>query len=104
MLKDETGIRDRVESFFGMRKIQIEDGRIYLNNQPYYQKLLLDQGYWEESLITAPSDEDYKNDILMAKAMGFVPSMTSRPNVGTQIACVFVKHIPSISSRSAIMA
>ena len=40
----------------------------------------------------------------MAKAMGFVPSMTSRPNVGTQMACVFVKHMPSMSSRSAIMA
>lgn len=71
VLTDDSGIRDRVESYFGMRKIQIEDGKIYLNNQPYYQKLLLDQGYWEESLITAPSDEDYKNDILMAKAMGF---------------------------------
>ncbi len=70
-LKNGTEVTDRVESYFGMRKVRIEGGRIYLNNQPYYQKLLLDQGYWEESLITAPSDEDYKNDILMSKAMGF---------------------------------
>ena len=70
-LKNGTEMTDRVESYFGMRKVRIEGGRIYLNNQPYYQKLLLDQGYWEESLITAPSDEDYKNDILMSKAMGF---------------------------------
>lgn len=71
VLKDSLGEKDRVESYFGMRKIQIENGKIYLNNQPYYQKLLLDQGYWEESLVTAPSDEAYKNDILMSKAMGF---------------------------------
>lgn len=64
-------VKDRVESYFGMRKVQIVDGKIYLNNQPYYQKLLLDQGYWEESLMTAPSDEDYRKDILMSKAMGF---------------------------------
>ena len=70
-LKNGTEVTDRVESYFGMRKVRIEGGRIYLNNQPYYQKLLLDQGYWEESLITAPSDEDYKNDILMSKAICF---------------------------------
>lgn len=71
VLKADGKEADRVESYFGMRKIQIEDGRIYLNNRPYYQKLLLDQGYWEESLLTAPDDEAYKKDILKSKAMGF---------------------------------
>ncbi|WP_426348548.1 glycoside hydrolase family 2 protein [Alloiococcus sp. CFN-8] len=64
-------MKDKVISYFGMRKIHIENGRIFLNNRPYYQKLLLDQGYWKESLITAPSDEAYKEDIIKAKAMGF---------------------------------
>ena len=68
----DSGIRaDVVESYFGMRKIHIENGKLYLNNQPYYQKLVLDQGYWKESLITAPDDLEYCNDILKAKAMGF---------------------------------
>lgn len=62
---------DEVKTYFGMRKIHIEEGRIYLNNQPCYQKLVLDQGYWKESLLTAPSDEAYVADIRMAKAMGF---------------------------------
>lgn len=70
-LTDGAAETDRVESYFGMRKVEIENGKIYLNNQPYYQKLLLDQGYWEESLMTAPSDEAFKKDILMAKEMGF---------------------------------
>ena len=43
----------------------------YLNNQPYMHKLVLDQGYWKESLVTAPTDEEYKNDILKCKEMGF---------------------------------
>lgn len=67
----DTRILDTVQSYFGMRKIHIENGRLYLNNQPYFHKLLLDQGYWAEGLITAPCDEEYKNDILKAKAMGF---------------------------------
>lgn len=62
---------DIVSSYFGMRKIHVENGKLYLNNQPYFHKLCLDQGYWDESLITAPSDEDYKNDILRSKEMGF---------------------------------
>ena len=44
---------------------------VHLNNRPYYQKLVLDQGYWPTSLMTAPTDEDYKKDIELAKAMGF---------------------------------
>lgn len=64
-------ILDEVSSYFGMRKIHIENGKLYLNNQPYFHKLLLDQGYWKEGLVTAPSDDDYKTDILKAKEMGF---------------------------------
>lgn len=62
---------DTVKSYFGMRKIHIQDGMVHLNNRPYYQKLVLDQGYWPTSLMTAPTDEDYKKDIELAKAMGF---------------------------------
>lgn len=62
---------DYVKSYFGMRKIHQKDGLIYLNNRPYYQKLVLDQGYFEDGLLTAPSDEDFIRDIQLAKAMGF---------------------------------
>lgn len=70
LIKEEH-ILDEVESYFGMRKVEIVDGIFMLNNRPYYQKLLLDQGYWEESLLSAPSDEAYVTDIELAKAMGF---------------------------------
>lgn len=62
---------DRIQSYFGMRKVHVQDGKVYLNNQPYYQKLLLDQGYWKDGLLTAPSQEDYIQDIRKAKKMGF---------------------------------
>ncbi len=62
---------DRVESYFGMRKISSENGKIFLNNQPYYLRLILDQGYFPEGLLTAPSDADLKHDIEMTKAFGF---------------------------------
>ncbi len=62
---------DEIETYFGMRKIHTEDGIVYLNNRPYYQKLVLDQGYWPEGLMTAPKDEDFVIDIKLAKEMGF---------------------------------
>ncbi|CUH91999.1 glycoside hydrolase family 2 protein [Herbinix luporum] len=67
---------DVVESYFAMRKVEIkedEEGvpRIYLNNKPYFQNGLLDQGYWPDGLYTAPSDEAMIFDIEQAKALGF---------------------------------
>lgn len=72
-LSDEENqmVLDLVDSYFGMRKVHRENGMVYLNNKPYYQKLVLDQGYWPEGLLTAPSDEDLKKDIDLAKEMGF---------------------------------
>jgi beta-galactosidase/beta-glucuronidase len=62
---------DRVETYFGMRKIERDGSHILLNHFPLYQRLVLDQGYWEESLITPPSNEALIKDITMVKEMGF---------------------------------
>ncbi|OLS35888.1 glycoside hydrolase family 2 [Bacillus sp. MRMR6] len=70
-LKDEETVYDEIDSYFGMRKVHSENGMVYLNNKPYYQKLVLDQGYWPEGLLTAPTDEDLKKDIALAIEMGF---------------------------------
>lgn len=70
-LKQNGQVLDKVTSYFGMRKVSIEDGIFKLNNRSYYQKLVLDQGYFPEGLLTAPADEDLKNDIALAKEMGF---------------------------------
>jgi beta-galactosidase/beta-glucuronidase len=62
---------DRVESYFGMRKVSIEDGRILLNNRPYMLKMVLDQGYFPDGILTAPSDDALRRDIELTKEMGF---------------------------------
>lgn len=62
---------DSINSYFGMRKLDIQDGKICLNNQPYIMKLVLDQGYHPEGLLTFPSDEAVQHDIELTKAMGF---------------------------------
>lgn len=62
---------DEVSSYFGMRKVHTENGMLYLNNRPYYLRMALDQGYWPESLMTAPSDEALKRDVELAKELGF---------------------------------
>lgn len=63
---------DRAHTRLGLRKIHIDEtGKICLNNKPLYQRLILDQGYWEESGLTPPSAEALKKDIELAKAMGF---------------------------------
>jgi len=70
LYKDDV-LLDTVHTRFGMRKVSISDGRIMLNNQPLYQRLILDQGYWKDSGLTPPSVEAIKRDILLTKEMGF---------------------------------
>ena len=67
---------DRVKSYFGMRSFGIgKDSaglpRLLLNGKPYFQKGLLDQGYWPESGLTPPSDEAMIYDIERMKTLGF---------------------------------
>ncbi|RUT43422.1 glycoside hydrolase family 2 [Paenibacillus anaericanus] len=62
---------DEVSSYFGMRKVSIENGKFNLNNRPYFQKLVLDQGYFPDGNLTPPSDDAIKQDVELMKAMGF---------------------------------
>ncbi len=70
LLAANGSVIDTVTSYFGQRKIEARDGRIFLNNNPYFQKLVLDQGYWQDSTLTPPTDEAIKYDIEMAKKFG----------------------------------
>lgn len=62
---------DTVKSYFGMRSVSARNGKVLLNNQPVYQRLVLDQGYFDGGLLTAASDEDYVKDIEMVRELGF---------------------------------
>ena len=62
---------DDVTTYFGMRSVEVKDGYVLLNKQPLYQRLVLDQGYWPESLLTPPSDEAIRADIEWTKRFGY---------------------------------
>jgi beta-galactosidase/beta-glucuronidase len=62
---------DRVDSYFGLRSIETRDGHVFLNGQPYIQRLVLDQGYFPGGWYTAASDDDFRRDIELAKSFGF---------------------------------
>lgn len=55
----------------GMRKIERRGAEILLNGKPIYQRLVLDQGYWQDTDLTPPSADALKKDIELSKAMGF---------------------------------
>lgn len=75
-LYEQNEERDRVESYFAMRKIHVDIDkqgiqRLFLNDRPYMQVGVLDQGYWPESLYTPPTEEAMLYDIETMKELGF---------------------------------
>ncbi len=64
-------VLDEVDSYFGMRQIAIQDGKVFLNGRELYQKLVLEQGYWPETMLTPPSDEAVCKEIDCILKMGF---------------------------------
>ncbi len=70
-LLNSAGLVDQVDSYFGMRKVSIDGKNILLNNEPLYQRLVLDQGYWPDGQYTAPSDDALRADILWARRFGY---------------------------------
>lgn len=71
IIDENASVVDSVGSYFGMREISIEKGNILLNGSPLYQRLILDQGYWEKSGMTAPSEEALIEDIDKIHALGY---------------------------------
>ena len=65
------GLLDTVDSYFGIRSIPPQDGKVLLNGNPIYLKTVLDQGYWPQSNLTPPSDEAIQDDIRRTKELGF---------------------------------
>jgi len=70
LIKGDTVV-DRVQSYTGFRTVASDGHRVTLNDHPTYIKMVLDQGYWPESILTPPSDDAIKYDIKMTKDMGF---------------------------------
>jgi beta-galactosidase/beta-glucuronidase len=70
-LTGKDGPIDSVRSYTALRAVTISRDRFMLNGRPYVLRLVLDQGYWPETLLAAPSDDALRRDVQLAKAMGF---------------------------------
>ena len=63
--------KDEVKTYFGLRSIELRDGKFLLNGKSVFQRLILDQGYYPEGITTAPTEEDLIRDIECGMAAGF---------------------------------
>ncbi len=71
-LRDANGrLLDSVRSYTALRSVTTQQDRFVLNGRPLNLRLVLDQGYWPESGLTAPDDAAIRKDIELVKRMGF---------------------------------
>lgn len=66
-----TGDDDRVHSYVGLRTVGVDDRHFLLNGRPYFLRLVLEQGYWPESNLAAPSADALRAEVELIKSLGF---------------------------------
>jgi beta-galactosidase/beta-glucuronidase len=72
VVDDASGmVVDHVQSYAGLRKVHVEGGQVFLNNEPFYLRLVLDQGFYPDGIWTAPSDAALLRDIQLSQCAGF---------------------------------
>ena len=67
---------DAAHSYCAFRTVEVKKDvagvpRVHLNGEPYFVRGVLDQGYWPDGLMTAPSDDALVCDIEAMKSAGF---------------------------------
>ncbi len=67
----EGTVLDRARSYAGLRSVTIDGMAVKLNGRTLFQRLVLDQGYYPDGIMTAPSDEALRRDIELSRAAGF---------------------------------
>ncbi|MDC9823771.1 glycoside hydrolase family 2 TIM barrel-domain containing protein [Devosia sp. ZB163] len=72
VLLSESGDQiDTVQSYFGLRSVGIGEGRFLLNDKPYFVRSVLEQGFWPQSHLAAPSADALRREVELIKALGF---------------------------------
>ena len=69
-------VLDAAHSYCAFRTVEVKKDvagvpRVHLNGAPYFVRGVLDQGYWPDGLMTAPSDDALVYDIEAMKSAGF---------------------------------
>ena len=71
-VRDAAGtVVDRVSSYAAVRSVALDGKVVRLNGKAVFQRLVLDQGYWPDSLMTSPDDAALVKDIELSMAAGF---------------------------------
>ncbi len=71
LVDGEGAVVDEARSYAGLRSVAIDGKAITLNGQVVFQRLVLDQGYYPDGIMTAPSDQALRRDIELSMAAGF---------------------------------
>lgn len=62
---------DKVESYFGLRNVRLDNYKFLINNKSVFQRLVLDQGFYKEGIYTAKDDDEIRKDIELSVSVGF---------------------------------
>jgi hypothetical protein len=64
-------IVDEVWSYLGLVAVGVAGGRFLLNDRPYFVRSVLEQGYWPDSHLAAPSALALREEVQLIKDLGF---------------------------------
>lgn len=62
---------DTVASYLGVRSVAVAHGAFLLNDRPYYLRSVLEQGYWPQTHLAAPSTDALRAEVQVIKDLGF---------------------------------
>ena len=62
---------DSAQSYAGLRSVTLNGKAVKINGAVVFQRLVLDQGYYPDGIMTAPSDAALIEDIKLSMAAGF---------------------------------
>ncbi len=62
---------DQATSYAGLRSVTIDGMALKINGKVVFQRLVLDQGFYPDGILTAPSDDALRHDIEISLQAGF---------------------------------
>ena len=71
LLAEDGTVLDESFSYLGLRSVGVAGGRFMLNDRPYFVRSVLEQGYWPQSHLAAPSVEALRTEVELIKNLGF---------------------------------
>jgi beta-galactosidase/beta-glucuronidase len=71
LIDEEGRVIDALRTYTGLRSASVGNGRFLLNGRPYYLRSVLEQGYWPESHLVAPSPDALLREVELIKELGF---------------------------------